>query len=83
MIQNLFRSAGLLVLIGGSLYALSPRLWLCDNAADARRDAERHRQQQEEIRRQDQRKRNRQEDESSQDRRLNPDREITSTFLNL
>ena len=58
MIHNLIRSAGLLVLIGGSLYGLSPRLWLCDNAADARRDAERHRRQQEEVRRQDQKKRN-------------------------
>ena len=75
MIHNLIRSAGLLVLIGGSLYGLSPRLWLCDNAADARRDAERHRRQQEEVRRQDQKKRIQQEEQASQEKRLNPNRQ--------
>ena len=74
MIRFGFRCACLLVLIGGSLYALSPRF--LDNAADARRDAERRRQQQENVRRQENQRRIRQEEERNQERRLNPDRQV-------
>ena len=73
MKQHLYRSIGLLILIGGSFYALSPRLMFCDNAADARRDADRRRRQQEDIRRDEERRRIRQEEESTQERRLTPD----------
>lgn len=80
MMKTLIRNVCLLVLIGGSLNALSPRLWFGDTAADSRRDAERHRQQQEDIRRDEDRRRIRQEEESRQDRRLNPGLLLTNSF---
>ena len=73
MLKTFFRCAGFLILIGGSLYAISPRFWIGDNADDARRDAERRRRQQEDIRRDEERRRIRQEEEAKQQRRLNPD----------
>ena len=74
MITFGFRWACLLVLMGGSLCALSPRIM--DNAADARRDADRRRRQQENVKREENQRRIRQEEEKRQEQRLHPDRQL-------
>jgi hypothetical protein len=79
MKQHIIRGLGLLLLIGGSLFLTSPRFWIADNASDARRDAERQRQQQANIRRDEERRRIRQEEEEKQNRRLNPGHQLCTS----
>lgn len=70
MIKIVVRSICLFLLIGSSVYALSPRLG--DSASDARRDAERQRRRQEDIRREEEQRQIRKEEEAKQRQRLHP-----------
>ena len=74
MKKTLLHITFLLVLLGGTISALSPQLQYGDTASDARRDADRRRRQQEANRKDEERRRIRSEEQKNQEQRLNPDR---------